>query len=286
MNTKDFLNGTNLNSLNKKYEALELSSYEGPQISLKYTSFNQVDVAEGRRNNVSSIVQLQTQLIQCGRVHFEKSRRGYVTLYVEATANTSHGFGSKRQVLLIYKNQKGQKESIRLYRSWNREDFKSDLVGYTDLKLEKLNDKSYRVRSRYQRIVRNKLQDLLYSEMHDLERGRISEDLKNEYSKFGFTLVKAVPYTHEFDLFGIQFLKSKGLNFKIGKKNTSTYCSLPEVLELTVRKSPMKFIKLDSIGVETSGYYNHSEGLAIKPEDLKRVLQFKKQFQKECRGAK
>lgn len=283
---KEFFNGVKLNQLTREFDSID-TGYEGKAIYLSHTSFTQVDIARGRRNNVSSVVQLQTKLIECSSVFFEKSRRGSVTLYIDARAATSHGFGARQQVLLSYKDIKGRKESIELFRSWNREDFKGDLIGYGRGKFQYKRDVSNGVKWRYERLVKSRLEDMLYHEMHDLERGRIDENLKDTFAKFGITLTSARPFTFkQYVSFGTKYIKSDGLNFEIGVEHTSTYCSLPEIFQVVVKSKPMKFIPLASLNVEKSGYYDHSESLSIKPEHLKQVKSFKSKFNRNCKGVK
>lgn len=283
MDKKQFFNGTKLNQLNKQLADIETGWDSKRAIYLEHTSFKQVDEARGRRNNVSSVVQLQTKLIECEAVFFKKSRRGTPTLYVSAKAGTEHGFGARQSVLLTYKDSKGRRNSTELYRSWDADKFEANFISGIHVAHPRMKEVSLSAKWRYERIVRNRLKELLYGEMHDLERGTIDENLSTAFQKHGITLVSARAFTFRQWLFGVKYVKQNGLNFELGLENTSTYCSLPEVFKVTIRRE-IQFIPLSDLKVEKSGYYNHSESLAIKPEQLKQVKAFRSSFNRNAKG--
>lgn len=290
MTFKEFFNGQKLNTYNKKIETLDLGHYGSKDSGyVKHTSFVQIDVAQGQRNGVSSVVQLVERLIEFKGLYIFKGHRWNPKIYVNGTANTSHGFGSKKQVLLIYRDFKGHKESAELYRTWDYVDFKIDLIGYGNQDRnfknhEKLNSKPYEVRRRYTQWLREVLRRETYSEMSDLERGTISDDLKNLYSHCGIELIKSVPYTDSFDTYGVAFFKNKGMSFKIGFKKSSTYNSLPETLEVQFKRTEIKFKKLKDLKIEERGYYSHYDNMAVKPEHVEQVKKFYRKFKSELRG--
>lgn len=289
-NKNAFLNGNNLRKLNKQFNKFtsEDSWKNTREIVVKIKTFEQVDIVDGRRNNVSSVVQVSDKLIQCVSAYWLTGTKWTPTLYVKASCHSSHGFGSKNNVLFVFKDFKGRKDSISLYKSWNREDFLKDfpyrLLEVEKSCAEKLAGKSWDVKRRYTKMIEAVIRSELYSAMYDLERGKITEELSALLQKFGCTPIEAVPYTHEFKMYGFQGVKQSKNGFKIALKNTSTYCSLPSTLEIQLKKSSPKLLRLDKLNIETSGYYNHSEGLQIRAEHLKQAKQLQREFKNIAKG--
>ena len=283
-NKIDFLNGHNLRKLNTQFEKFisEKSWKNQRQIIIKVKQFKQIDVIDGRRNNVSSVVQVSDKIIQCNSAYWLTGTKRTPTLYVKASCHESHEFGSKRDVLFVFKNSKGQKDSVSLFMSWNKEDFLKNFP-YTFLDVEKscsekLVGKSWNTKHRYEKFVKFAIRSELYSEMYNLEHGKITEELSTLLMRFGCTPIEAIPYTHEFKMHGFRGVKQSKTGFKIALKNTSTYCSLPSTLEIQLKKSSPKLVRLSELNIETPGYYNHSEGLQIKIEHLKQAKRLQREF--------
>jgi len=278
-----FLNGNNLRKINNKFNSfLNDDTRENREILVKIKSFEHIDIMDGRRNNVSSVVQVIEKVIQCSSAYWLTGTKWTPTLYVNAGCAENHGFGSKKQVLFVYKNNKGKKDSITLYRTWDFEDFLKDLP-YRLLDIEKscaekLNGKSWDVKRRYVKYIEKTVRKELYSEMTLLERGQISKDLGALLARFGCHCLDAIPFTHAFKMHGFQGVKTSKKGFKIAIKNISTYCSLPSTLEVIFKKSEIKLLRLSKLNIETAGYYDHSENLSIRPEQLKQAKQLQKEF--------
>lgn len=285
-----FLNGNNLRKLNTQFK--KFTSENGwdktREILVKIKEFKQVDVVDGRRNNVSSVVQVSDKLIQCTSAFWLTGTRWKPTLYVRASCHESHGFGAKHEVLLIFKNLKGKKESVSLFKSWDREDFLKDFP-YHLLDVEKsqavrLSGKSWNTKHRYKKYIESVVRSALYDSMYDLNQGRIPEDLSNLLKKFGCTPIQAVPYTHKFEMFGLRGAKQLKNGFKLAIQNVSTYCSLPSTLEVQLKTTSPKLLRLDKLNIETRGYYDHSEHLQIRPEHLKQAKQLQGEFKRISKG--
>lgn len=284
MKTKQFLNGNNLRKLNKKMNEFlnEGDSYKGTyrNLLIRQKTFKQIDVAEGKRNNVSSVVQVEDSILQCSRAFWLTGTKWTPTLYVQASAYTEHGFGSKKKVLLIYKDSKGRKDSIELFRSWDREDFLKDFPSRlleVD-KTQKLVGKPWNIRNRYKKMIENKIRGELYDNMTLLERGLINEDFKNLLAQFGCFLVESVPFTDKFQMYGLKGVQVQKNKIKMALKNVSTYCSLPSILEIVFKKSELGTVRLDKYGIETAGYYDHSERLEIRSEFLEQAKKLNREF--------
>lgn len=276
-----FLNGHNLRKLNKEFNTHIESSTNyrhHRSILIKTQSFKQVDILSGRRNNVSSVVQIENKLVECSSAYWLAGTRWTPALYVKASAHESHGFGSKTQVLLIFKDIKGRKESMELFRSWNFEQFEIRDYMISENRIEKLQGKSWDVRHRYMRFLKYEFKRLVYSEMHDLERGKITEELSSFCKTLGIDLIEAVPFTHKFLMHGLKGVKRSKNSIKLAIKNVSTYCSLPSTLEIIFCKSEPKLLRLSELKIETSGYYDHSENLKIRPEHLKDAKKLQREF--------
>lgn len=282
-----FLNGHNLRKLNKEFNAhLESSTNwkHHRSILINTKSFTQVDILSGRRNNVSSVVQLENKLIECSSAYWLTGTRWTPALYVKASAHESHGFGSETQVLLVYKDIKGRKDSMELFRSWDFDQFEVRDYMISENRIEKLKGKSWSVCHRYMRLLKYQFKRLLYSEMHDLERGKITEDLSDFCKMLGIDLLEAIPFTHKFAMHGLQGVKRSKSSIKLAIKNVSTYCSLPETLEIIFCSKEPALLSLAKLKIETRGYYDHSENLKIRPEQLKEAKKLQREFNKLSKG--
>lgn len=276
-----FLNGHNLRKLNSEFNKHFESSTNYEQhrsILIKTKQFKQIDILSGRRNNVSSVVQVENKMIECSSAYWLTGTQWTPYLYIKASAHESHGFGSKTQVLLVYKDVKGRKESMELFRSWDFENFEIRDYMISEERIEKLKGKSWGVRHRYMRLLKQEFKRLLYSEMTCLERGKITEDLLNFCKMLGIDLLEAIPFTHKFTMFGLKGVKRSKKSIKLALKNVSTYCSLPETLEIIFCSKEPTLLSLAKLNIETSGYYNHSENLKIRPEQLKEAKKLQREF--------
>jgi hypothetical protein len=287
MKPAQFLNGNNLRKLNKQYA--EFLSKDDRWNSKRRTAavrikrFEQVDVLSPERNGVSSVVQVVDQLIEVNNLFWTTGERFSSSLYVNAVASTTHGFGAKEQVLMVYKDSRNRKTSTELYRTWERKDFNEcarRLVYSLDFSKVRENMRSvkWEVRNRYEKYVQRELIDLLYSEMRELERGVISERLASSFSRFGITLLQSMAFTDKFGTHGIEGVKTSGLNVKFAINNVSTYCALPSTLEIQFRKSEVPTLSLAKLKIETSGYYSHSERLKIRPEHKMHAMKLMREF--------
>lgn len=276
-----FLNGHNLRKLNTEFKKhLESSDHwkNHRSILIKTKSFTQVDILSGRRNNVSSVVQLENKLIECSSAYWLTGTRWTPALYVKASAHESHGFGSKSQVLLVYRDIKGRKESMELYRSWDFSGFEIRDYMISENRIEKLQGKSWDIRRRYMNFLKHTFKKALYDSMYELEREKIPEDLSKLCSFLGIDLLEAISFTHKFTMHGLKGAKRTKNTIKLAIKNVSTYCSLPSTLEIIFCKSEPKLLRLSELKIETSGYYDHSENLKIRPEHLKDAKKLQREF--------
>lgn len=282
-----FLNGHNLRKLNKEFNThLESSTNyrHHRSILVKTQSFKQVDILSGRRNNVSSVVQIENKLVECSSAYWLTGTRWTPALYIKASAHESHGFDSKTQVLLIFKDIKGRKESMELFRSWDFEQFEIRDYMISENRIEKLQGKSWNIRHRYMRFLKHEFKRLIYSEMHYLESGKITEELSSFCKMLGIDLIEAVPFTHKFSMHGLKGVKRSKNSIKFAINNTSTYCALPETLEIIFCSKEPALLSLAKLKIETSGYYDHSENLKIRPEQLKEAKKLQREFNKLSKG--
>lgn len=276
-----FLNGHNLRKLNTEFKKhLESSDHwkNHRSILIKTKRFTQVDILSGRRNNVSSVVQIENKLVECSSAYWLTGTRWTPALYVKASAHESHGFGSKTQVLLIFKDIKGRKESMELFKSWDFEQFEIRDCMISENRIEKIKDKSWDVRRRYMNFLKHTFKKALYDSMYDLEHEKIPEDLSKLCSFLGIDLLEAISFTYKFTMHDLKGAKRTKNTIKLAIKNVSTYCSLPSTLEIIFCKSEPKLLRLSELKIETSGYYDHSENLKIRPEQLKEAKKLQREF--------
>lgn len=276
-----FLNGHNLKKMNSEFEKHLSSSRSWKHhrsVLIKTKQFKQVDILSGRRNNVSSVVQLENKLIECSSAFWLTGTKWTPALYVKASAHESHGFGSKSQVLLIYKDIKGKKDSMELFRSWDFENFEVRDYMISEKRIEKLQGKSWDARRRYMNFLKNRFKRELYDSMSSLERGEIPLELFNLCHLLGIDLIQSIPFTHKFPMHGFSGVKRTKTKVKIALKKVSTYCSLPSTLEIVFCKKAPDLLNLSKLNIETPGYYDHSENLKIRPEQLKESKKLLREF--------
>lgn len=289
----------NFKSICKRLNQPTASDDYGSSTTLRveHTSFQAIHKAQRGRNGVGELVELVTRVIEAEGVHIAThDRSNLISVYIMARTKASHGFGSDTGVFLRMKDAKGKYHSVEARTAWETSeievnnlsrvigetipaDFEPEafaefleeeaakVIGIAKAKREVDTDSMRRVFSKkfYQELVK-----------YELEDGR-TERFEKLLKFAGVSLVTLFQFTDRLWCISPDYVEQTKQGLEIGWTERHTYNALPATLRIS-RVKEIKTVKLCEIGVEQSGYYDHTDRMRILPEQVTAVKRFASRF--------
>lgn len=280
----------NLNTINKMFQRSE--TYDGKQYQLKITEFVPIHSALPGLNNDTTLVDLQTRVIQL-KDAFVKQDKGTIKIYYQSYCRAPR---EDEKVLIRVKTKKGEYiENVLNY--VDDEDrahsFLINLFGYTFGASEDL-DGYRRYCNRHGERVEVALRD---GEECIKGNAQLAQGFTEEYAiwlqnrivcgdmtdfvklldKYGHKMIKHYHFNDCVTVWTPQYTTALKNGIEIGYHTGNTYNSLPVVVKLTA-VNKIKAVKLSEIGVETRGNYSHDARWSVRSEQVKQAKRFNAMF--------
>lgn len=256
-----------LRKLTEEYKAAIGDRWDSKTtVVLEHEAFRPLHLISRGRNGVSKTLELSKVSVELRDVLFWRDQSGSspIELYVNADAETEHGFGRYRSKFIVL-TKAGKESELTLRKTWDVENsdigrmqslFGYDIEGKTR---EETNDF-------YKRIV------------CDIDRDR--QAFTELAESHGYKVKLIFEYTHRF-LVRPSYVKQTNRMVEFGIVNVSTYNSLPEIIRLRKMRE-VKTVGLYELGVETKGYYSHDDRMQVLPESASAARAFGKRFQRSA----
>lgn len=103
------------------------------------------------------------------------------------------------------------------------------------------------------------------------------DELTELFASKGLTLLTVLHFNFHLSIFP-DFVRESTNSVEIGKNTNGTYSSHPEIFKLTRGVKGPTMVKLEDIGAERSGYYQHSRKFSVRAEEVDAVKKFVSRF--------
>lgn len=260
LDINEFSNLLNLRKINTMFDNYCTSdkTYNKPLIKLEHTHFlEQHEVGHGLNGN-SQLVEFTTSLYKSDMVYIDRpfdSNSNYLNVYLKTTSRSNDKY--------TYIELKDCKNK-RIVRSRLCVDTMKSLFGYDPI--EKTEDISHE--DHYSQV------ESFYNNL--IEYGKYDDKLVNFINSKGYKLVRIFTYNKCFS-FTPKFIRQNKKSIEFGFETNFTYNSHPNILKISLVKE-VAMVKLQDLGSEFSGYYDHHTKMYVRPEQAEQVKSFARSF--------
>lgn len=283
-------------------EFTKSDSYDKPALlKAEHTAFRAAHKVSRGRNGVSELLELQTSVIEADGVYINAwERSDLLTVYLSSSIKSNHGFGSERGSFVRVRDAKGKYHSFEAFTSWEESDINVDAMAralgehapseyaaedfkhFMETKTgnvvrladgDSVQPSEYDIEQLKRRFAVKFYRDLV---KYDLDQGRLQR-LEEFIAHIGFKLVAYFSFTERFWGVSPDYFEETSNGFEIGWTAKGTYNALPQTLKVTKSRG-IKTVGLAEIGVEGSGYYNHSDRMQILPGQVDEVKRFASRY--------
>jgi hypothetical protein len=206
----------------------------------------------GPNHNESSLIDFGTRLIEANAVHFAYSTFGSVTLYIDSTIYSHENAGTYIEYRL-----NGKTEYFTLYDRTNESDS-------THYQLQRLLGHDTKVKTN---LFQHREQDELKEAM---ERAGAKILV---FFRFNALITVNIPHHGSHFIGKPEYIKESKRGVEIGWISSGTYNGLPNVVKVSKVKT-LPVVRLDTLGIERTGYYDHHYKCAIPKAQAKQARAF------------
>lgn len=273
---KDFLNLNNLRKLNDKINA-HIDYWEEKSAVVSIESFEPLHIADTQRNNTSMLMDFQKKIINCQNLYlirptYLSADSKTLILFIKSKGNEDKNYSNTVRRYVEYKDDKNRKCSMTI----TVESLKSHfLLGQL---IEKdIEDSSFENSQEFEEKVKTRLDSLAWKLNSDDEYGE--KAIQDFFKSLNLTLLNHFCYNYEYTI-SLNKVNVSDKKIQLAYKDVRTYNTIPGLITIELMNRPLELIKLHELGIESKGYYDHTDKMSILPEQKDEVLNFMKRFEK------
>lgn len=276
MEIKNFVNLNNLRKLNDKLNS-HIDHWNEQSVIVSIESFQPLHIADCQRNNTSMLMDFQKKVITCQNLYLVRpiylsSNTNSLKLYIKSKGYEDNNYTNNTVRYVEYKDAKNRKSSFSISSESLKAHFNLDQLIGKELDVDQLeNSKDF------EEQVKRKIDSLAYKLNSDDQYGE--KAIEEFFKSVNLTLLNHFCYNYEYD-FSISKLKTNDKKIQIAYIDTKTYNSIPAMITIELKSTPLELVKLHELGIEKAGYYSHHDKMSILPEQKEEVLNFMKRFEK------